>query len=111
MTARILIADGTATTRITLKVRLSEVCYDVCTASTFAELQARALTFQPDLVLIGSGFTQEHPVRIAMSLMADPNLAAVPIVMLANESLRLEALRAGVAAVLDPAIDEQMLLA
>lgn len=111
MTARILIADGTATARITLKVRLSAACYDVCTVANAEDLSGQAHLYRPDLIILGAGFGRESPVDMALSLMGQPGLAAIPIIMLANESTRLQALRAGVAAVLDPMIDEQMLLA
>ncbi|MDB6176954.1 diguanylate cyclase [Paracoccus sp. Z330] len=111
MTARILIADGTATTRITLKVRLTAACYDVCTVSNSDDLIRQAHLYRPDLIILGGGFAQTDPVAIAMSLMGEAELTSTPIIMLANAPTRLEALRAGVAAVLDPLIDEQMLLA
>lgn len=111
MTARILVADGVATTRITLKVRLVSACYDVLTAGTAEQLLLQAKMSRPDLIILGAGFGRQSPVAICLSLLADGDCASIPVLMLADASSRLEALRAGAAAVLDPAVDEQMLLA
>lgn len=111
MTARILIADGVATTRITLKVRLATACYEVLTAATPEQLIQQARESSPDLVILGGGFAQRGPVEICRALLADRLCQTMPVLMLADGATRLDALRAGAAAVLDPSIGEQMLLA
>ncbi|MDP5307205.1 diguanylate cyclase [Paracoccus spongiarum] len=111
MTARILVADGVATTRITLKVRLAAACYDVLTASTPDQLMAQARSHRPDLILLGGGFAGRESVQICRALVEDRDCAAIPVLMLADSQTRLDALRAGASAVLDPAVDEQMLAA
>lgn len=111
MTARILVADGMATTRITLKVRLAAACYDVLTVGTPVQLIQQAHAGHPDLIILGSGFAGQNPVAICRGLARDRDCMSVPILMLANGENRLEALQAGAAAVLDPTVDEQMLLA
>lgn len=111
MTARILVADGVATTRITLKVRLAAACYDVLTAGTADQLMIQAVDGRPDLIILGNGFPRQDPVDICGALMRHRDCASIPVLMLADPATRLEALRAGAAAVLDPGVDEQMLLA
>lgn len=111
MTARILVADGTATTRITLKVRLAAACYEVMTASTAQQLRQLACHGRPDLILLGSGFGDLDPVALCSALTRDRDCLGVPVLMLAGGGARLEALQAGAAAVLEPTVDEQMLLA
>lgn len=111
MTARILVADGMATTRITLKVRLSAACYDVLTASTPRQLLQQAQSTRPDLILLGSGFSDQNPVEMCRDLTRDRETTGIPILMLADGANRLDALQAGAAAVLGPAVEEQMLLA
>lgn len=111
MTARILVADGVATTRITLKVRLAATCYDVLTAGTPEQLIQQARTCRPDLVILGGGFSRQSSVEICQALLSDRDCLTIPVLMLADPANRLEALRAGAAAVLDPTVDEQMLLA
>ncbi|MFV0386380.1 diguanylate cyclase [Paracoccus sp. (in: a-proteobacteria)] len=111
MTARILVADGIATHRITLKVRLTAACYDVVIAPNTAQLSAFARHHRPDLIILGGGFGDERPIDLCQRLATDPDLAAIPVLILADAPDRLEALRAGAAAVLEPAVDEHMLLA
>lgn len=111
MTARILVADGVATTRITLKVRLTAACYDVVTAGTPEQMLSQARACHPDLIILGGGFSSCDSVDICHGLTQDRSLATTPILMLVDSSSRLQALRAGASAVLEPGGDEQMLLA
>ena len=109
MTARILIAESGATSRISLKVRLSGACYDVLTAATLEELQWQLQRGRPDLVLLGPGFAETHLVDFFRLVSMERPLT--PVLALANEQCRIEALKAGASAVLDPRVEEQMLLA
>lgn len=111
MTACILVADGNATNRITLKVRLAAACYEVITAATAQQLLVLARSERPDLILLGGGYSGDHPVDLCRRLTEDPTTGAIPVLMLAGQDDRLEALRAGAAAILEPAMDEQMLFA
>lgn len=56
MTARILIAESSATSRITLKVRLSGACYDVMSAATVEDVVSQLRSGRPDLILLGPSF-------------------------------------------------------
>lgn len=109
MTARILIAESSATSRISLKVRLSGGCYDVLAAGTGDELRSQLRQGRPDLVLLGSGFTGMG-IADAFRLLSVER-PRTPVLVLADGQRRVEALQAGAAAVLDPRVAEQMLLA
>nr|WP_162623852.1 diguanylate cyclase [Paracoccus saliphilus] len=111
MTARILIADGVATARITLKVRLSAVCYDVAAASSVAEILQELAQARPDLIILGGGFPERRPVDICAQLARHPRCADVPIMMLVPSDCRLAALQSGATAALDPDVDDQILMA
>lgn len=111
MTARILVADGQATNRITLKVRLAAACYQVATAGTAERLLAELRAVRPALILLGGALPDADPVALCAALARDREAAGIPVIMVADGAHRLEGLRAGAAAVLDPGIDEQMLLA
>lgn len=111
MTARILVADGMATNRITLKVRLAAACHDVVTAGTYTQLLQQARAARPDMIILGGGFVDPHPVQICEELARDRDLARIPVLMLAGKTAMLPALRAGAAAVLEPTVEEQVLLA
>lgn len=111
MTARILVADGVATTRITLKVRLAAACYDVVTAATPQQVHALLHQGAPDLILLGGGLPGTCSIELCRQLSEDPCFAAIPIVMLVRPENRLAALQAGAAAALDAEITDQMLLA
>lgn len=111
MTARILVADGMATNRITLKVRLAAACYDVLTASTTAQLFALTREQRPDLIVLGGGFADARPVDLCRKICDDRDSLAIPVLMLAPANERLAALKAGAAAVLETGVSEQMLFA
>lgn len=111
MTARILVADGVATNRITLKVRLAAACYDVMAAGTAQQMLTLARSHRPELIVLGGGFVGQSSIDLCRQLVEDNNCAATPVLMLAEEGDHLQALRAGAAAVLDPTVDEQMLFA
>lgn len=111
MTARILVADGVATTRITLKVRLSAACYDVATASRIAQIPELIDQTQPDLIILGSGFGEDVAIELCARLAEDRQTRGIPILMLVRSASRLAALQAGASAALDPEINDQMLLA
>lgn len=110
MTARIFVADGQATNRITLKVRLAAACYQVVTAGTAAQLMTDLRKVRPHLIILGAGLPDANPVALCAEL-ARGRHGRVPVVILAPEESRLAGLQAGAAAVLDPGIEEQMLLA
>lgn len=111
MTARILIADSVATARITLKVRLSSVCYDVAAVSSFAQLLQELDLARPDLIILGGSFGEGNPVDICAHLSRDPRCADVPIMMLVSSDARLAALQAGATAAMDADVDDQILMA
>ncbi|AUH63262.1 diguanylate cyclase [Paracoccus zhejiangensis] len=111
MTGRILIADGLATNRIMLKVRLSAACHDVLTAETTEQVMALAMRERPDLIILGASLTGDDPVALCRRLRQDAATATVPLLVQCDAARQIEALRAGATAALDPRIDEQMLLA
>ncbi|MBW7055788.1 diguanylate cyclase [Paracoccus bogoriensis] len=111
MTARILVADGVATTRITLKVRLSAACYDVVTATAIDQIAGLVDEVRPDLLILGNGFPESEALHICELLSQAGAHATIPVLMLVPSRLRLAALQAGAAAALDPDIDDRMLLA
>ncbi|SCY60397.1 diguanylate cyclase [Paracoccus tibetensis] len=111
MTARILVADGVATTRITLKVRLAAACYDVVTAASAAQILDLLQQDLPDLIVLGGSLPDACAIDICRRLTSEPRSAGIPVLMLARTDRRLAALQAGAAAALDPEITDQMLLA
>lgn len=111
MTARILVVDGQATNRITLKVRLTAACYQVTTAASAQQLMDELARIRPNLILLGGDLHDAGLVELCQTLAEGRDCAGIPIVMIADDDQRLAGLRAGAAAVLAPGIDEQMLLA
>lgn len=111
MTACILVADGVATHRITLKVRLTAACYRVVIAANTQQLLDFARAERPNLIVLRGGFIDQSPIDLCRLLAADKDLSSISVLILADGANRLAALQAGAAAVLDPTVDEQMLLA
>lgn len=110
MTARIMVADGIATARITLKVRLSAVRYDVAAVASAAQLMQELDGALPDLIILGN-FPDGSAIDICGRLSRDPRLADIPVLMLVRPEQRLAALQAGATATLEPDVDDQMLMA
>ncbi|KJZ30165.1 hypothetical protein TW83_16105, partial [Paracoccus sp. S4493] len=94
MTARIMVADGIATARITLKVRLSAVRYDVAAVASAAQLMQELDAALPDLIILGN-FPDGSAIDICGRLSRDPRLADIPVLMLVRPEQRLAALQAG----------------
>lgn len=111
MTGRILIADGQATNRITLKVRLMAACYNMQTVSAADQLLSQAADWAPQLVIIGSGVPGASGIALCKELRASPQGAALPVLLMAEASETSAALRAGASAVLDPRCDDMLLMA
>lgn len=109
MTARILIVESSATTRISLKVRLSGACYDVLVAGNVDELESQLRSGRPDLILLGPGFADMPPGDFFRFVTTER--PRTPVLALADGQRRLGILEAGASAVLDPRVEEQMLLA
>lgn len=109
MEGQILVVDGAATNRITLKVRLSAACYDPLTARTGAEALAVLARCRPGIVLIGGPPGDMEPVELCERIArAEPGL---PVVMMVPQHQRIAALKAGAAAVLELPLDEGALFA
>lgn len=109
MEGQILVVDGTATNRITLKVRLAAACYDPLTARTGAEALAVLARCRPGIVLIGGPPGDMEPVELCERIAcAEPGL---PVVMMVPQDQRIAALEAGAAAVLELPLDEGGLFA
>lgn len=109
MEAQILVVDGTATSRITLKVRLAAACYDPLMARSGAEALDALTRSRPSLVLIGGAPDDMGAIDLCTRILAvDPSL---PVLMVVARDQRIAALRAGAAAVLDLPIDELVLFA
>ena len=99
MSGQILVVDGTATHRITLKVRLAAACYDPLTARTGAEALAILARARPTLVLIGGEPGDMGAVDLCGRIAA--GWPGVPVLMIVPQADRIAALKAGAAAVLD----------
>ncbi|MBK4215514.1 diguanylate cyclase [Paracoccus caeni] len=109
MTARILVADGVATSRIMLKVRLTSACYEVEAVSSCTQLVASVESNRPDLILLGSGLDDRDLVTLCRAIAQEwPQMT---VLALADGETRIQALQAGATATLPPSVDEPMLLA
>lgn len=110
MSGKVLIVDGAATNRITLKVRLSAACYDVTAARSLDEAVAVMRRNTPDIVVVG-GPAGEISAPVVCARLAAESSGAVPILVVADGADRLRALRSGATATVDRPVDEHVLLA
>ncbi|RJE80126.1 diguanylate cyclase [Paracoccus sp. JM45] len=111
MTTRILVADAVATARITLKVRLASVCYDVVAASCLDEIFQLVDQQRPGLIILGSSAGDSSAIQIGTALAQDARTSNIPVVMLVPPAQRLAALKAGATATLPPEVEDHMLMA
>lgn len=111
MTARIVLAEGIAATRITLKVRLAAACYDVVAVSSAAEVFGQFHDAPPEIIVIGGGLPDMEAVDLCRQITRDQISAEIPVIMLVDIDHRLAALQAGATATLEPDVDDQMLMA
>lgn len=111
MAGRILVVDGVATNRITMKVRLTSACYEVMAVSSGAEAMRLAALFQPQIVLIGGRLPDMAGHELCASLRAAPGGADLPVLIQAQGADRIAALRAGASALIEAFGDDLTLLA
>lgn len=92
MTARILVADAVATARITLKVRLASVCYEVEAVSSIAEIFTAVERSRPGLIILGGEPGDGSLIETCRALTRDPRTDDIPVMMLVQGPQRLAAL-------------------
>ena len=109
MEGQILVVDGTATSRITLKVRLAAACYDPLTARTGAEALGVLARCRPSMVLVGGPPGDMDAIELCARIGAQA--PGLPVVMAVPRNRRIAALQAGAEAVLDLPLDENSLFA
>ncbi|SDK77132.1 diguanylate cyclase [Paracoccus chinensis] len=109
MEGQILVVDGTATNRITLKVRLAAACYDPLTARTGAEALGILARCRPSMVLIGGSPGDMDAIELCARI--GRQAPGLPVVMAVPQHRRIAALQAGAEAVLDLPLDDGSLFA
>lgn len=114
MPGRILIIEGIATNRISLRVRLCAAFYDVVQAVTGAEGFELMESTQPDIVLIATTLPDMDAIKFCQQMRQNPKFADISLVALAstdNRDQRLSFLGAGADDVLVRSTDPRLLLA
>ena len=114
MAGRILIADGTATNRIVLKVRLAEARYETLFAPDGATCLRLAATTGPDVILLDLALPDIDGIEVLRRLRAAPATREVPVVVVVSGGdprQGLAALKAGADDVLTKPFDDQILMA
>lgn len=83
MSGRILIVDDVAGSRIVLRARLAEACYDTVMAADGAECLAIAQTVgdgRPDMILLGLDLPDMTGAAVLRRLRADPRSRTIPVI-------------------------------
>lgn len=114
MPGKILIIDGIATNRISLRVRLCAAYYEVAQAASGAEALAALDTVRPDIVLISSTLPDMTACDLCARLRSCPDQGDLPVVILdtaPTRDRRLAALAAGADDALDRHAEPRLLLA
>lgn len=111
MIGRILVVDGVPTNRITMKVRLRSVCYEVAMAASGQEALRIARQTHPQMLLIGANLPDTTGAGLCAAFRSQPAFADLPILIQAQGAERVAALRAGASALVDPGGDDLTLLA
>ncbi|MEM9267631.1 MAG: diguanylate cyclase [Pseudomonadota bacterium] len=110
---KILIADGVATRRITLKTILAGAFYDVQTVSQLAQLETALDTELPDLVLVDCAMVEGNDFGACHRLLSRLGESFVPLVLFGDApvSQQIKALQAGVEEFLSPPWKEEAIVA
>lgn len=111
MSGTILVADGTAASRITLKAKLASACYATGLARDVEDAVAVARITAPDAIVASDALPGGGIAALSAALDADPGLRGTPLVAICDAAGRLAAIREGADAVLERPLDEFMLLA
>lgn len=110
----ILVLDGTSTNRIMLKVQLTAAWYHVVQAEKLQGLAGLLSRTRPDLVLVAQTLPDGSAADVKRLVMANPELADVPVVAIApqnDKAARLQALSDGLDDVLATPFKDTLLLA
>ena len=114
MTAKVLIADGFATHRISLAAMLDRAFYDVIVTDTGADALRRMRAERPDLVIASTALPDIDPARFCEKARAFKASAEMPVILLGgapSSAERLALLAAGADDVLPAPVDRRLLLA
>lgn len=114
MPGKILIIDGIATNRISLRVRLCSAFYDVAQAASAEEGLRIVTNFQPDIVLVSSSLPDMPAVDLCRNVRNSPATADTALIVLActpDPKARLDLLKAGADDVMERKADPRLLLA
>ena len=110
----ILVLDGTSTNRIMLKVQLTAAWYHVVQGEKLQGLAGLLRRTKPDLVLTSLSLPDGSAADVKKLVLADPDLADVPVVAIApqnDKAARLKALADGLDDVLTHPFKDTFLLA
>jgi two-component system cell cycle response regulator len=114
MPSQILIVDPVVTSRIVMKVRLTEALYEVRAAGSVHEAAERIAAAMPDLVILDLGDDPAEGMRFCRDLREAPATAALPVIALGRLDWpddRLAALAAGADDVFAKPLHEGLLTA
>jgi two-component system cell cycle response regulator len=114
MPGRILIADGVATNRISLKVMLCSASYDVVQATDTAQALETARSRAPDLAIVDCDLPGEGGLALCRRLKAHPETADIAVLLTCGQAgpdARLAALAAGAEELVEKGTDRQVFMA
>jgi two-component system cell cycle response regulator len=114
MTGRVLIYDGIATNRTSLRRRLAAACYEVVQVARVGELVQRIEQDKPDLAILDLDEREGETLAACRALTAGGQTSSIPIIAISRRNdlaLRIAALRAGAADLLLRPLPEELLLA
>lgn len=114
MAGKIMIVDGVATNRITLKTKMNAAFYEVVSAASCDEALTLAKTHRPDLILMNTRLPEGSGLAACAYLKANQVTQAIPVVLIApsmSDYSKIEALRAGADELLLKPLDDAVMLA
>ncbi|SLN22357.1 Response regulator PleD [Roseovarius albus] len=111
MPGKILIADGSITSRILLKAKLTAAYYQVTFVDTADELLAHVQFQSPDLLIVAEHLFQEEFSKRLRKLVTYQNQPVLVLQSNYNKKQRLVAFRNGADDVISHPVDEPVLLA
>lgn len=114
MARRILVIDDIATNRLTLRVSLAALGYEVLQADTAAEAEQLLRIARPDLIILSDRLGDDDGAAFCARIKATSRPNDVPVIVMTSASggeSRLNALRAGADELLAKPVDDLTLAA
>lgn len=90
--SKVLVVDDAEADRIALEQILRDAGYEVISAASGAEALEKAISDQPDLVLLDVVMDEMDGFKTCRKLSSDPQTSAIPVIMVSGNAQKVDKL-------------------